>query len=103
MVMAALVFGSMGVMQIVLAAATGDAAAPALRIVCRRLVDMQRLLCILMGSSGAALPNGRLRLARGRHRVAPLAILLIALVGGVLLDVAGVALLIGVAGDPLAL
>jgi len=59
---AAFSFRVMSMMAIVFAAAAGYFAVPALRIVGWRLVDMQRLLCVLMRSARAALANAGWRL-----------------------------------------
>ena len=58
---AAFSFRVMSMMAIVFAAA-GYFAVPALRIVGRRLADMQRLLCVLMRSARAALADAGWRL-----------------------------------------
>src|SRR5438105_529540 len=90
---AALLFGIMTVMAIVLAAAAGNVAALALRIVAGRLLHFQRRLGVLMRRAGAALADCAGGLCGGRHRSS---VLLIALVGRVLLDVPLPPLLLGV-------
>jgi len=59
---AAFSFRVMSMMAIVFAAAAGNLAVPALLIVGRRLVDVQRLLGILVRSARAALANAGWRL-----------------------------------------
>jgi hypothetical protein len=59
---AALSFRIVSMMGIVLAAAAGDFAVPALWIVGRRLVDVKRCLGVLMGSARAALADACPRL-----------------------------------------
>jgi hypothetical protein len=64
-------FSVMSVMAVVFAAATGDFAVPALRIVGRRFIDVERLLGILMRSAWPALADARWRLCRSRHAAPP--------------------------------
>jgi hypothetical protein len=59
---ATLSFRVMSMMGIVFAAAAGNFAVAALRIIRRRFVDVERLLGVLMRSARAALANARRRL-----------------------------------------
>jgi hypothetical protein len=59
---AALSFRVMSMMAIVFAAASGYFAVPALRIVGRRFLNVERLLGVFVGCAGAALADARWRL-----------------------------------------
>jgi hypothetical protein len=90
-------FRVMSMMAVVFAATTGYFAVPALRIVGRRFIDVEWFLGILMRSAWTALADARWRLCRSRHGARSLlAILLIALMSGVLRGIASLSLLSGV-------
>jgi hypothetical protein len=94
-------FRVMSVMAVVFAAATGDFAVPALRIVGRRFIDVEQLLGILMRGAcerRLARPGGcsLASLSKSTCCSSLLAILLIALMSGVLGRIARLSLLSGV-------
>lgn len=91
---AALGFGLARMMAVAFAAAAGDLAALAPRIVGRRLPDLKRGLGVLVRGARSALPNARRCLGRRRH--ASLPVLLQTLMGRVLCGVALLALLFGI-------
>jgi hypothetical protein len=87
-------FRFMAMVAIVFATTARYFAVPALRIVGRRLLDVERLPGVFMRSARAALADARRRLCWSRHGARSwLAILLIALMGGVLGGIAGLSLL----------